>query len=51
MQVQGDLTQSPGSGSGGEFELDMKVVEYGPVAAALLGSTDDGCDTDANGDC
>ncbi|WP_083275966.1 FxLD family lanthipeptide [Pseudonocardia sp. HH130630-07] len=38
-------------GIGGEFDLDMKIVESGPVAAALLGNTDDGCDTRRDGDC
>lgn len=34
------------------LDLDIRVVT-GPDAAAalLLGSTDDGCDTLANGDC
>jgi FxLD family lantipeptide len=35
------------------FDLDISVVTAGPdaQAALLLGSTDDGCDTLANGDC
>jgi len=33
------------------FDLDVRIVEAGPAAAMLLGSTDDGCDTLANGDC
>ncbi|MET7403469.1 FxLD family lanthipeptide [Dactylosporangium sp. NPDC005572] len=33
------------------FELDVRIVESGPVAAALLGSTDDGCDTVRGSDC
>lgn len=48
--MQGDLAQYPGDNAG-EFELDMKLVEYGPVAAALLGNTDDGCDTVKGSDC
>ena len=28
-----------------EFDLDVRIVEFGPVAAALLEDTDDGCDT------
>ena len=34
------------------FDLDIRIVS-GPdrAAALLLGSTDDGCDTLANGDC
>lgn len=48
--MQGDLAQYS-TDSFGDFELDMKIVEYGPVAAALLGNTDDGCDTRKDGDC
>ena len=48
--MQGDLAQYAGDGAG-EFELDMTIVEFGPVAAALLGNTDDGCDTRKDGDC
>jgi hypothetical protein len=35
------------------LDLDVTVVTAGPDAQAslLLGSTDDGCDTLANGDC
>lgn len=33
------------------FDLDVRIVEAGPAAAMLLGDTDDGCDTLANGDC
>ncbi|MFY1696096.1 FxLD family lanthipeptide [Solwaraspora sp. WMMA2101] len=33
------------------FELDVQIVTEGPVAAALLADTDDGCDTKKNGDC
>ncbi|MGW6454364.1 FxLD family lanthipeptide [Streptomyces sp. NPDC055078] len=34
-----------------DLDLDVQIVTAGPVAAALLSSTDDGCDTDVNGDC
>jgi len=34
-----------------EFDLDVRIVEFGPVAAALLADTDDGCDTKKDGDC
>jgi len=27
------------------FQLDLRIVEADPVAAALLGDTDNGCDT------
>jgi FxLD family lantipeptide len=41
-------TSEPGSA----FDLDVRIVT-GPDAAAslLLGSTDDGCDTQKQGDC
>lgn len=34
-----------------DLDLDVSVVTAGPVAAALLSSTDDGCDTRKDGDC
>jgi FxLD family lantipeptide len=34
-----------------ELDLDVDIVWSGPVAAALLSKTDDGCDTRADGDC
>lgn len=34
-----------------DLDLDVRIVTAGPVAAALLGSTDDGCDTKPDGDC
>lgn len=33
------------------FELDVQIVTEGPVAAALLADTDDGCDTVKGSDC
>ena len=36
---------------GDPFELDVEIVTEGPVAAALLSSTDDGCDTVQGSDC
>lgn len=33
------------------FELDVEIVTEGPVAAALLADTDDGCDTVQGSDC
>jgi len=33
------------------FQLDVRIVEAGPVAAALLEDTDDGCDTVRGSDC
>ncbi|MGC5387649.1 FxLD family lanthipeptide [Micromonospora chalcea] len=37
--------------SGEPFQLDVEIVTEGPVAVALLGDTDDGCDTVRGGDC
>ncbi|BCJ70445.1 FxLD family lanthipeptide [Polymorphospora rubra] len=37
--------------SGDPFELDVEIVREGPVAAALLADTDDGCDTVKGSDC
>ncbi|MFV2022488.1 FxLD family lanthipeptide [Micromonospora sp. LOL_023] len=37
--------------SGDPFDLDVEIVTEGPVAAALLADTDDGCDTRKGGDC
>ncbi|MEV7123999.1 MULTISPECIES: FxLD family lanthipeptide [Kitasatospora] len=34
-----------------ELDLDVSIVTAGPVAAALLSSTDDGCDTVKGSDC
>lgn len=40
----------PESGSV-DLDLNVRIVTAGPVAAALLSSTDDGCDTVKNSDC
>ncbi|MET7640623.1 FxLD family lanthipeptide [Streptomyces sp. NPDC005438] len=34
-----------------DLDLNVNIVTAGPVAAALLSSTDDGCDTVRGGDC
>jgi FxLD family lantipeptide len=34
-----------------ELGLDVTVVEDGDAVNALMCSTDNGCDTDTNGDC
>ncbi|MGH3885850.1 MAG: FxLD family lanthipeptide [Pseudonocardiaceae bacterium] len=34
-----------------EFDLDVSVVEAGDAVNALLCSTDNGCDTQKQGDC
>lgn len=36
---------------GDELSLDITVVEEGDAVNALLCSTDNGCDTQAQGDC
>jgi FxLD family lantipeptide len=33
------------------FDLDVRIVTAGMPAAAMLGDTDDGCDTQRDGDC
>lgn len=33
------------------LDLDVTVVEQGDAVNALLGSTDNGCDTRKDGDC
>ncbi|MEU7162028.1 FxLD family lanthipeptide [Streptomyces chrestomyceticus] len=45
-----DSTMSPQTDTV-DLDLDVTIVTAGPVAAALLSSTDDGCDTQKNGDC
>ncbi|MGH3718715.1 MAG: FxLD family lanthipeptide [Pseudonocardiaceae bacterium] len=34
-----------------ELDLDVAIVQSGPVAEALLSRTDDNCDTRKDGDC
>ncbi|MGH3753901.1 MAG: hypothetical protein ACRDRP_14620 [Pseudonocardiaceae bacterium] len=38
-------------GVAADLDLDVRIVVAGPVAAALLGSTDNGCNTRKDGDC
>lgn len=40
-------TQTPASA----FDLDVTIVEAGDAVDALLCSTDNGCDTQKEGDC
>lgn len=44
-------TEQPKSVESVDLDLDVRIVTAGPAAAALLSSTDDGCDTLKNGDC
>jgi FxLD family lantipeptide len=34
-----------------DLDLDVSIVESGDAVSALLGNTDDGCDTQKTGDC
>ncbi|MBL7489732.1 FxLD family lanthipeptide [Frankia sp. AgB1.9] len=43
-QVETPTAQEP-------FDLNVTIVEQGAAAAALLCSTDNGCDTKTDGDC
>jgi FxLD family lantipeptide len=45
MQVAGPAAEPV------ELDLSVSIVTAGPVSAALLSSTDDGCDTQKGGDC
>ncbi|WP_432991796.1 FxLD family lanthipeptide [Dactylosporangium sp. CA-233914] len=46
----GGSTEQQATGAG-RFELDVRLVESGELDRVLLASTDDGCDTQKNGDC
>jgi FxLD family lantipeptide len=35
----------------GDFDLDVSIAEAGDAVNALLCSTDNGCDTQKQGDC
>lgn len=41
-------TQNPTAAA---FDLDVRIVQAGHAVDALLCSTDNGCDTRAQGDC
>lgn len=41
----------PVAENAGDFDLDVRIVEAGDAVNALLCSTDNGCDTQKNGDC
>jgi FxLD family lantipeptide len=34
-----------------DFDLDLRIVQAGDAVDAMLCSTDNGCDTQAGGDC
>lgn len=46
-----DQRPTPMDADSDGFHLDVRIVEAGPVAAALLGDTDNGCDTVRGSDC
>ncbi|MGH3767806.1 MAG: FxLD family lanthipeptide [Pseudonocardiaceae bacterium] len=46
-----EMLDNPVAVNAGDFDLDVSIVESGDAAAALLGSTDNGCDTQKQGDC
>jgi len=46
-----DQRPAPVDADSDGFQLDVRIVEAGPAAAALLGDTDDGCDTVRGSDC
>ncbi|MGQ0774866.1 MAG: FxLD family lanthipeptide [Pseudonocardiales bacterium] len=46
-----DQDPAPVAADSDGFELDIRIVEAGPVAAALLEDTDDGCDTVQGSQC
>ncbi|AZM47992.1 FxLD family lantipeptide [Streptomyces sp. WAC 06738] len=52
MLTTDELTQATAPVADGiDLDLNVSIVTTGPVAAALLSSTDDGCDTVRGGDC
>jgi len=46
-----DQSPAPVDADSDGFQLDVRIVEAGPVAAALRGDTDNGCDTVRGSDC
>ena len=45
------VTDQVGDADVDGFELDVRIVESSPSVAALLGGTDDGCNTVRGSDC
>ncbi|MGH3886711.1 MAG: FxLD family lanthipeptide [Pseudonocardiaceae bacterium] len=43
--------ERPVAACSADFDLDVRIVTAGPVAEALLSSTDDGCNTVKGSDC
>jgi FxLD family lantipeptide len=46
-----ETLERPAAADTVDLDLDVRIVTAGPVAAALLSSTDDGCDTVRGSDC
>lgn len=46
-----DQGPTPAAAESDGFELDVRIVESGPVAAVLLEDTDNGCDTVQGSQC
>lgn len=46
-----ETLEQPVSASAVDLDLDVRIVTAGPVAAALLNSTDNGCNTVRGSDC
>ncbi len=51
MTVQFDAVASVGTADDSEFDLDVTIVESGPVVAELLRSTDDNCGATCESAC
>lgn len=49
--MSSETLERPAAASTTDLDLDVRIVTAGPVAAALLSSTDDGCDTVRGSDC
>ncbi|MGH4017116.1 MAG: FxLD family lanthipeptide [Pseudonocardiaceae bacterium] len=47
----GDQRPTPVDADNDGFQLDVRIVEAGPVAGALLEDTDNGCDTVQGSQC
>lgn len=49
MNIQ--TLDQPVAENAGDFDLDVSIVEVGDAVNVLLCSTDNGCDTQKDGDC
>jgi len=46
-----ETMERPAAARTADLDLDIRIVTAGPVDAALLSSTDDGCNTVRGSDC